>query len=190
LFVEAKQKEDRPMDREITVRRASAKDAAAYVRIMNHPQVQPSLLQLPFGDEAMWQARLSQEHPAGSGHLPLVAEIGGEVVGTAGVHPVGPALRRRHAMSLGIGVVPEAQGRGVGRALMQAICDYADRWAQVLRLELTVFADNDRAIALYRRFGFVEEGRHRGFAMRDGRYVDALAMARWHPSPPALVSAG
>jgi putative acetyltransferase len=73
---------------------------------------------------------------------------------------------------------------------MQAICDYADRWAQVLRLELTVFADNDRAIALYRRFGFVEEGRHRGFAMRDGRYVDALAMARWHPSPPALVSAG
>jgi putative acetyltransferase len=178
------------MNDDIVVRRANAKDAAAYARIMGHPQVQPSLLQLPFGDEALWQARLSQEQPAGSGHLSLVAEVAAEVVGTAGLHPVGPALRRRHAMTLGIGVAPGAQGRGVGSALMQALCDYADRWAQVLRLELTVFADNARAIALYRRFGFVEEGRHRGFALRDGRYVDALAMARWHPSPPGLACAG
>ena len=49
-----------------------------------------------------------------------------------------------------------------------------------------VHADNERAIALYRRMGFIEEGRHRACALKDGRYVDALFMARLHPAPPAL----
>jgi putative acetyltransferase len=89
-------------------------------------------------------------------------------------------------MMLGVSVAREAQGRGVGKALMAALCDYADNWAGVLRLELTVYADNERAIGLYRKFGFVVEGTHRAYAMRDGRYVDALAMARLHQNPPAL----
>ena len=49
----------------------------------------------------------------------------------------------------------------------------------------SMHTQNEPAIALYRKFGFVEEGRHRGFALRDGEYVDALAMARLHPRPPA-----
>ena len=44
-----------------------------------------------------------------------------------------------------------------------------------------VYADNERAIALYRKFGFEAEGTHRAYALRDGRYVDALAMARLRP---------
>jgi RimJ/RimL family protein N-acetyltransferase len=79
------------------------------------------------------------------------------------------------------------QGGGEGTALMQAACDHADRWAQRLRLELTVFVDNARAIALYRRFGFQQEGRHRAYALRDGAYVDVLSMARLHPHPPAAL---
>ena len=70
---------------------------------------------------------------------------------------------------------------------MQALCDYADRWAQVLRIELTVFVDNERAITLYRKFGFRLEGTHRGYALRDGAYADVHAMARLHPQPPAIV---
>ena len=41
-----------------------------------------------------------------------------------------------------------------------------------------VYADNAAGIALYTRHGFVEEGRHRDFAFRDGAFVDALSMAR------------
>jgi putative acetyltransferase len=74
----------------------------------------------------------------------------------------------------------------VGSALMAAMCEYADRWVGVLRLELTVYTDNAAAIALYRKFGFQVEGTLRGYALRDGRYVDALAMARLHPSPPRI----
>jgi L-phenylalanine/L-methionine N-acetyltransferase len=66
------------------------------------------------------------------------------------------------------------------------MCDYADSWAQILRLELTVFVDNAPAIALYERFDFRTEGTHRAYAMRDGVYCDVLTMARLHPRPPSV----
>jgi putative acetyltransferase len=115
-----------------------------------------------------------------------VAEAEGALVGNAGLNPVGPALRRRHAMHLGITVAKGWQGRGVGTQLMAALLDAADRWLGCLRIELTVFTDNEAAIALYRKFGFEIEGTHRAYALRDGRYVDVLAMARLHPSPPSV----
>ena len=173
----------------IQIRHAVAADAAAFARTMGHPAVLRNLMQLPHTSESMWQARLADSLAPDSRHLILVAEepdAHGElqVVANAGLHPSGAALRRRHAMTLGIAVHPEAQGRGIGRALMQALCDWADNWGQVLRIELSVFSDNARAIALYRQLGFVEEGRHRGYALREGDYVDALSMARLHPDPP------
>lgn len=173
----------------ITVRRVTTQDAGAWTRVLADPAVFPGTLQLPYPSVEAWSVRLAEMQQPGKADLLLVAERGGEVVGGAGLHPVGPSLRRRHAMMLGLNVLSSAQGQGVGTALMQALCEYADRWAQVLRLELTVFADNVRAIALYRRFGFEVEGTHRAFALRDGVYVDALAMARLHPNPPRLPGA-
>jgi L-phenylalanine/L-methionine N-acetyltransferase len=175
----------------LNIRRASSQDAAAFARIMGEPQVLRDLMQLPYASEEQWRARLTEMLAPGKPDLILVAERTGPdgqamVVGHAGLNPAGAALRRRHVVSLGIAVASAAQGQGVGNALMQALCDYADRWAQVLRIELTVYADNGRAIGLYRRFGFVEEGRMRAYALRDGLYVDALAMARLHPDPPRL----
>ncbi|CAD5372205.1 Histone acetyltransferase HPA2 and related acetyltransferases [Rubrivivax sp. A210] len=170
----------------LTLRRATTRDAAEFARMMGDPEVYPGLMQLPFSSDEQWHARLADNNtPSRADHLHLVAERGGVLVGSAGLHPM-PQLRRRHAAMLGISVAREAQGQGVGKALMQALCDYADGWAQLLRIELTVFADNERAIALYRRFDFREEGLHRGYAMRHGVYTDVLSMARLHPNPPTL----
>ena len=173
----------------LRIRRAQPTDAAAFVRIMGHPEVQANLLQMPYPGLAQWSARLTDGAAPDKADLQLVAELPDahgdlQVVASAGLHPVGPAIRRRHVMTLGISVAPEAQGQGVGHALMAALCDWADRWGQVLRLELTVFVDNPRAIALYQRHGFRQEGRHVGYALRDGAFVDVFSMARLHPSPP------
>jgi putative acetyltransferase len=173
----------------IQIRRAVAADAAAFARTMGHPQVLRNLMQLPYASEAQWQAHLAESLAPGKGHLVLVAEQPDEqgvprVVANAGLHPAGTHVRRRHVMSLGIAVHPQAQGQGVGRALMRSLCEWADQWGQVLRIELTVFVDNERAIRLYEQQGFVKEGRMTGFALRQGRYVDAYAMARLHPDPP------
>jgi putative acetyltransferase len=170
----------------ITIRRARPDDAAAIAAMMGDPDVYPGLMQMPYPSEEAHRARLADSFAPGKVDLNLVAEMNGKVVGGSGLHPVGVALRRRHVMTIGISVIREAQGQGVGTALMQAMCDYADRWMGTLRIELTVYVDNAAAIALYRKFGFEAEGRHRGYAMRDGSYVDALAMARVHPNPPAI----
>ncbi len=172
----------------ITIRRATTKDAAALAGIMGDPLVLPNLMQLPYTSEEIWQGRLAEQQAPGKTDLSLVAERAGTVVGSAGLHPA-PQRRRRHAALMGISVARDAQGQGVGSALMQALCSYADGWAHILRIELSVFADNHRAIALYRRFGFEHEGICRAYALRDGVYVDSLMMARLHPRPPCLPGA-
>lgn len=175
--------------RTIHIRRAVVSDAAAFARILGHPDVVPGTLQQPHSSEGLWLARLGDALALGKPDVMLVAELPDgrgkpQVVGTAGLHPVSAALRRRHAMNLGVAVHPDAQRQGVGQALMAALCDWADRWGQVLRTELTVFADNAHAITLYQRHGFVQEGHHRGYALRDGQFADVLSMARLHPNPP------
>jgi L-phenylalanine/L-methionine N-acetyltransferase len=170
----------------LLIRRISPKDAAAVARHMSDPSVFGGLLQMPYASEEAWQKRLAEQAGSSSADLQLVAERGGEIVGTAGLVAPGPHARRRHVMGLGISVAPASRRQGIGNALMTALCDYADRWAGVLRLELTVYVDNAVAIRLYERFGFVAEGTFKSYALRDGAYVDALSMARLHPNPPTI----
>ena len=169
----------------VTIRRATPDDAPAFVAMMNEAEVFGGLMQLPYPSEALWRQRLEASDNGGL-ELSLVAERDGDVLGSAGLHPAGQQVRRRHVAMIGISVRPDAQRQGIGTALMQALCDYADGWAQILRIELGVYTDNVRAIALYRRFGFEVEGTHKGYALRDGVYVDSHTMARLHPSPPVI----
>lgn len=172
----------------LLVRRASTRDAAALARHMSDPAVFGGLLQLPYPSEESWQKRLTDGAAAINADVLLVAERDGAIVGAAGLIAPGAQVRRRHVMGLGISVAPEAQGQGVGSALMAALCDYADRWVGVLRTELTVYTDNAVAIRLYRNFGFEIEGTAKGYALRDGAYVDAHSMARLHPNPPRIAA--
>jgi putative acetyltransferase len=125
----------------ITVRRASVADAAAYARIMGHPEVLPGLLQVPYTNESLWAARLAQTAEPGKLDLFLVAELDGQVAGNVGLHPAMPLPRRRHAAHLGMAVDRAHWGQGVGSALLGAVCDYADNWGHYLRLELGVYVD-------------------------------------------------
>ncbi|MFD1703698.1 GNAT family N-acetyltransferase [Methylopila henanensis] len=108
--------------------------------------------------------------------LLLSAEIDGRVVGASALRPF--YGRRSHAAEFWIGVREEHAGKGVGSQLLAAMIDTADNWLNVTRLEMTVFTDNERAIALYKKFGFEIEGTHKAATFRDGAFVDAYAMAR------------
>jgi len=82
----------------------------------------------------------------------------------------------RHCGHLGLGLLPEWRGRGVGRRLIERTLDAA-RAFPLSRVELAVRADNEGAIALYRRVGFAEEGRRRRAVRVDGIYYDDIMMA-------------
>jgi putative acetyltransferase len=166
-----------------TLRRAVPDDAPGIAAVNSDPLVVAGTLQLPYPDVERMRKRFAE---AGPGDLHLVALREGVIVAAAGLMSVSGALRRRHVLGLGIGIAPAAQRQGLGTLLMSELIEYADRWAQALRIELTVFTDNTRAIALYQRFGFRIEGTHVAYALRDGVYADVHAMARLHPSAPGV----
>ncbi|MGC9795746.1 GNAT family N-acetyltransferase [Fervidobacterium riparium] len=127
----------------------------------------------------------SEEYIRGLGpndHV-FVAEIteNGEkkVVGVVGLH-VNTNPRQRHSARLGIAVHRDYQGRGIGRALSNEILDLADNWLKLLRIELEVFVDNERAIKLYESLGFQIEGTKKYAAVKDGKYADIYIMARYN----------
>ena len=168
---------------DITIRRREPSDAEALREVFAGPTVVTQTLQQPMPSVEDWRARLARRDP--NRHA-LVAVVDGRVVGTIGLD-VEPNPRRRHCGEIGMCVHDDYQGRGVGRALLAAAVDLADNWLGLRRLELSVYADNAPAIALYRRFDFAVEGTARSYALRNGEYVDALFMARLRPtsSPPS-----
>jgi ribosomal protein S18 acetylase RimI-like enzyme len=108
------------------------------------------------------------------GNPQLVADDQGRVVGWCDIRretiPV-----YAHVGHLGMGMLPGYRGRGIGERLLRASIDAA-RSAGFERIELSVYAANERAAALYRKVGFVMEGtRVRGKKL-DGDYDDVHIM--------------
>jgi RimJ/RimL family protein N-acetyltransferase len=81
---------------------------------------------------------------------------------------------------------PDAQGRGFGRDAMRALLTYLFLDRNLHRVELTVIADNVRAIRAYDAIGFGTEGRLRGNRFVDGERVDELIMSILRPEFDAL----
>lgn len=102
------------------------------------------------------------------------------IIGSAGL-TVNANHRTRHSGSIGIMIHKDYQSMGVGTALMKAIIDIADNWLMLIRIELTVFEDNERAIHLYEKFGFEKEGLKRLAGIRKGKYENEYLMARINP---------
>jgi len=163
---------------EIQIRHAEPDDYQAIQEIYSCPKAFAGTLQLPFPSREMWRKRLA-DPPDGAYNL--VAVVEGKVVGQLGLH-TSDRPRRRHAAAFGIGVHDDWQGKGIGRALLQACIEMADNWLNITRLELEVYTDNEPAVHLYKSFGFEIEGTKRRDAFRDGRFVDSHIMARLRPS--------
>jgi len=162
----------------ISIRRAEPGDYEAMQRIFSGPLVVRGTLQLPFPSVETWRKRL-EDTPEGLVRLVACSEQ--EVVGQLDIHTFPNHPRRRHAGQLGMAVRDDFQGQGVGTALMAAAVDLADRWLNLLRLELEVYVDNPPAVRLYQKFGFTIEGALSRYGFRDGQYVDVYAMARFNP---------
>lgn len=159
---------------EITIRTADPSDAEAMLKCYTAPLAARNTLQIPYRSLESVREQLTK---SGAGDHLLVAEIEGEVVGVIGLH-TSSRPRVNHKAEVGMMVRDDWKGKGVGAALMQAVIELADKWLNLTRIELSVFTDNESAIALYRKFGFEIEGTLRKYAFRDGEFVDAFAMGR------------
>ena len=101
----------------------------------------------------------------------LVALAEGAIVGEVRIEPTWMGFGE-----VGMMVAADWRGRGVGTALVAAAIEWA-RARGLHKLALSVFPHNSAAIALYRKFGFVEEGRLiRHVRRADGQFWDLIEM--------------
>jgi len=109
----------------------------------------------------------------------LLAFLDEQLIGNLDFH-VGKRKRLAHTGGFGMSVHPDFRGLGVGNALLARMIDWAKANPRLERIELNVLASNEPAIGLYRKLGFVEEGRKvDAIKYQDGTYVDDLQMVRF-----------
>lgn len=122
------------------------------------------------------EGQFLEQKAESANEIEIIAFVDGKVAGTAGIEAVGTKYKVRHRSEFGISVLKEYWGLGIGRALMEA-CINCAKEAGYAQLELTVVAENARAIALYQKAGFVEYGRNPcGFHSRISGFQEVIYM--------------
>ena len=107
----------------------------------------------------------------------LVAEIEGQIVGHAFLKPL-QVQTVSHVAELGLAVHQGWQEKGIGTALMKYLIEWAGKSGTIEKIELNVRASNKRAIALYKKIGFIEEGRLKNrVKISTNNYIDDILMA-------------
>lgn len=109
-------------------------------------------------------------------NITLLALEGDRIIGSLGVDT--PSFERfSHRGEMGISVLKECWGQGVGSALLEAMLSWIRDFPTGLRkIDLTVREDNRRAIALYRKFGFRQEGTIGRFVLIGSTFYDGITM--------------
>jgi len=108
--------------------------------------------------------------------LLLIAEMNNSIIGF--LFFIANSKRKiSHTGEFGVSVHSKYQGLGIGKILIEALLKWASQNAQIEKVYLQVFATNHNAIKLYKKLGFIEEGRHhKAIKQLDGQYVDIIQM--------------
>lgn len=100
----------------------------------------------------------------------ISAVMDGKIVANAGLNPINPHCKSKHRAGIGISIKKDYWGMGIGSAVLSAIIESAVH-AGYEQIELDVVASNNRAVELYKKFGFQLYGTlEKAFKCRDGRY--------------------
>lgn len=98
----------------------------------------------------------------------------GRHIGNCGIHDASPETR---SASVGIMIgEKDCWGQGYGTDAMRSMLRFGFEEMNLHRIELDVFAFNERARASYRKCGFVDEVRKRQERFQEGRFIDAITM--------------
>ncbi|MCC0650066.1 GNAT family N-acetyltransferase [Clostridioides sp. ZZV15-6598] len=165
--------------KECCLRNATERDGQDVLDNFNLTHMQTDYL-LSYPDENSFdvtqESQFLKERSESENEIEIIAMVDNVVAGTAGIEAVGSKYKVQHRAELGISVVKEFWGLGIGRALMDACIECA-RDAGYVQLELNVVTENIRAISMYERTGFTEYGRNpKGFNSRKAGFQEIIYM--------------
>lgn len=165
--------------KEALLRNGTAADGATVLENFNLTHAETDFLLSYPGEKGFTteqEANFLDEKEKSANEVEIVAFVDGKVAGTAGIDAVNGRYKTKHRAEFGISIAKEYWGLGLGKALTEA-CIACAKEAGYTQLELDVVAENESALALYRKVGFVEYGRNpRGFNSRIGGYQELVYM--------------
>jgi len=162
---------------EYEIRVAAREDAARMVQFLDDIRdegldvIHPPRLTVEEEEEVL---RRCEENGRSFFLLALKSE---RVVGFVNI-AVGDRPYSRHAGTIGISVLEDVRGAGLGTRLMEEMERICRTWPDFCRIELEVHERNKGAHALYKRLGYIEEGLKRKSANTTGTPEDTILMAK------------
>lgn len=161
------------------IREAEANDAEGIINTINSVGAEKIyILTEKFSHNVDSEKDYIQEHVKEKKDvLFAVVEAEGNIIGMSAIH-IGNNPKNSHVGGLGINILKDWRGLGIGTALMK----YMMYWAKsrgLEKLDLEVFSTNQRAIHLYEKFNFQVEGIRKKQYKIEGKYVDEITMAKF-----------
>jgi len=113
-----------------------------------------------------------------SQNMMIGAFVNNELVGNAGISCVRNHIKLKHRAVFGISIKQKYWNNGIGNALIKEIIKQAKQIGYE-QIELGVFSDNEKAVTLYKKYGFDVWGNTKNaFKLKDGTYCDEIIMGR------------
>ncbi|KRQ87797.1 Spermidine N(1)-acetyltransferase [Caloramator mitchellensis] len=165
-------------DKKVIIRPITADDAAAMIDYMNVIGGESDFL--TFGPGEL-NITLEVERNIIKGFLEknnalfIVAVADGKIIGALSFSG-GGRKRLAHTGEFGVSVLKEYWGKGIGQELIKYLIDWAKETKIIRKINLRTRSDNERAVRLYKKLGFEEEGLIRRDFMIDGKFYDSLMM--------------
>lgn len=158
-------------------REAEGKDAEALVKYITTVGGETDYLSYgkdTFNISPEREARFIERFKRNKKDIMLIALDGESVIANASLES-NRVQRYSHSSELSITVLKEYWGRGIGSRLMEMMIDFARSvGTEIIYLEAR--SDNERAFALYQKFGFEKNCDIKRFFKIDGKYYDATVM--------------
>lgn len=164
----------------LIIKEAVPEDAERLLKYMSIILEEPdSFLEMSEGEFILTEeeeAKFLEDCSAAENSIFLIAENEGEIIGT--LLCLGSGRKKiKHNTVLGMTVRPDFRNRGIGSRLMEHAVKWGKENKTVKRIELHVFKTNDRAIHLYRKYGFVIEGEKQKTICVNDNYINEYIMA-------------
>ena len=157
----------------LKIRDIKIEDYKEISKIRKMPGVMENILSNKDEEDELIKERIINR---GNNQYWYVAEEDGKVLGL-GILMNHGNLRKKHVGVITLMVNSDYQNKGIGSLLMDKLINLSES-LNIIRLELCVFRDNYKAINLYKKFGFKEEGIKIKSALKNGEYADEIIMAR------------
>ncbi len=161
---------------ELIIRKAEEKDAEKFLEYFNVVGSETDFLGFgPEGPRITVEEEREIFKSSTSKNFFLIAEINGEIAGSCSISTNEKRVRSLHFGELGIVVLKKFWGFGVGYNLMEEAVRYGKE-AGLRKINLDTRADNEKAISLYKKLGFKEEGIITRGTVINGEFYNLLVM--------------